>query len=146
MTLNIINPCTKFTYKTLLFLDKWGSYVPFNFYLLKKEFLDIQRSNYRKNYGQSDYTNRWGYNSYDRGLTNIDTSIIERFRVTTDWLTDKDKDILMELFKSREVFLIENNELISINILNTNIENKNIINDMLYNFEVEFEYSKKNRT
>jgi len=148
--MNIKTPCTIYPVGSILYLDTFGSYLPINFYMKKKSNVNISRLNYQKNYGavgvDFNGNNRWSYDSFSAGKTNIDTTYTEVFTVTTDWLTDAESVLMQNLLLSPDTFFIdENSEAVSINILTSSFKRKSVINNQLFNYTLSFEYSNKSR-
>ena len=138
--------CSMFEKIQLVFMDKLGSFVPFIFNLVSRETKNISRVDYGQIYGNyAPAAQAWNYNTWDRGKKNLDTIVTQQFRITSDWINQSQSDYLMELFESPEVYWInESGVTVAINILDTAVENKKIINDQLINYELTFELSNKN--
>ena len=146
-TFNIIAPCTKYEKYTLLFLDTLGSFIPVHFYYVSRKNLNISRTNYQKNIEPVTSGSQQTYNVYDRGTTNIDTTYTEVVSLTSDWLTDYQGSLIVSMLKSPAVYHLNSSGVIrAIDILTDSVEDKKVINDQLYNYNISFKYSNKNRT
>lgn len=142
--------CSIYDKYSLLYLDKWGSYVPFPFYLVKEEKVKIDRQNYRKNVDKlitdKNGNDRWGYDLYDRGLTNLDTTISRSFKLTSDWLSDTEKVRVEDLLQSPEVYITDEDGVVrAINITNSSYESKDRRKNQLINYVIVFDYAQKTR-
>lgn len=128
-------------------MDKKGSFIPFTFDMVSRNNKSIQRKNYNKLYGSFNPTDGdWGYNTYDRGKTNLNTKVVETYTVISNWVDQKTSDFLMELYESPEVYWIldDDRTAVAVNIINTSVERKKTINDQIINYELTFEKSIKN--
>ena len=62
----------------------------------------------------------------------------------SDWVNQSTSDYLMELFESPEVYWIkEDGTTIAIDITNTTVERKQVINDQVINYTLEFVVAQK---
>lgn len=144
--------CTPYDEMQLIFQDRFGSFVPFIFNRVHRKYNSVERTTTTENYGSFNSTsNSWSYKSYDRGLKNLSTSVTERYRVTSDWVTTETADFLQELISSPNVYWVDTDRstdrnVLAINILDTQYERKQTINDQVINVTVEFELASKNRT
>lgn len=138
--------CSRYEDIQLLFMDKLGSFVPYHFDLVSRNNKTINRVNYQTDYGKyADAANNWTYNTYDRGVSNLDTKITDVFTITSNWVNQLTSDWLMELIGSPEVYWVkENGEVLAINLTVNNIERKKSINDQIINYTLSFELSTKN--
>lgn len=140
--------CSKFENYRLLYLDRLGSYVTVNFSLLSKKNTNVKRNTYRQKLG--GYTTekgKWMYGMDDRSLRTIDTNIDEKIKITSNWVSEEIGDSIIELLQSPSVFHIDsNNNFRGIQILTNGLETKTRINNQIFNYSLEFEYSNKNNT
>jgi hypothetical protein len=71
---------------------------------------------------------------------------MDEWVVNSDWVNQNESDFLMTLFESPEVFWYkENGDIIAVNIKTTNIERKQVLNDLVINYTLTFETSMKDR-
>ena len=71
----------------------------------------MERKRYRKvvgNYGTADETTAFGFNTYDRGLTERSPFVEKMLRVRTDFLTEGQFEYLKNLIYSESVYIIGN--------------------------------------
>lgn len=146
-TFKLESPCTEFENYRIMFLDRKGSTICLNFYRKSKRDINVKRTTYRKNYGTYNSTsNTWGYNQYDRGLSNLDMDITETITVNSDWVDEKFSAMAEELMKSKAAYhLDENGNRYAINLDTSSMSYKTDINDMLYDYTFKFQYAMKNQ-
>lgn len=146
--------CSKYEKKQLVFMDKMGSFIPFNFNLVSRQNKNINKTDYQQFYGSyAPASQNWTYNSWDRGRKSLDTVTTDIWTLNSDWVNGDTSDYLMELFESPEVYLVTLNPITeeegatytvqAINVTVQNIERKQIINDQIINYTLTFELSNK---
>ena len=142
----IVDDCSRFESYQLVFADSLGSMIPVTFNLMSSKSVSVNKTSYKKNTGSYDpITNTYGYNTYDRGKTRLNTELSEIITVNSDWVSEAQSDIINQIYSSPEVFHInQDGQMFAIDVLNTNFIPKTRLNDKLINFEVKFEYSFKN--
>lgn len=145
-TFNINDDCTRFEVFRLIYLDKLGSFLNVNFDLANKKTIKNKKRTYQQNYGAyNPATKTWGYDTWDRGKTHLDSDITETYRVTTNWITEDMGDMVADLILSPEVYhLDEDGNLFAINITTNSLKVKQRAIDKLINYSINFEYSNKN--
>lgn len=146
ITFKIDRKCSRYEKIQLVFLDKWGSFIPYTFTLVNKQTKSIKRTEYQKIYGQyAPAANAWNYKSYDRGTKNLDTIITDEWKINSDWVDQKTSDLLMVLFESPEVYWFrEDGVVLAINITDSSVERKQTINNQVINYTLTFQLSNKN--
>ena len=144
-TFKIDRTCHKFDNYKLMYLDPLGSFLTVNFELSHTKNIKTKKTNYRQNYGSYDATsNTYGYNSFDRGNTRLDTDITETYDVTTNWVDEEQGSRVIELLKSPEVYhLKDDGALLAIDITTSSMEQKQKVREKLFNYSVKFKYSHK---
>ena len=88
-----------------------GGWDYFNFTKRSEESYSVERKRYRKvvgNYGTADETTAFGFNTYDRGLTERSPFVEKMLRVRTDFLTEGQFEYLKNLIYSESVYIISN--------------------------------------
>ena len=86
-----------------------GGWDYFNFTKRSEESYSIERKRYRKvvgNYGTADETTAFGFNTYDRGLTERSPFVEKMMRIRTDYLTEGQFEYLKNLIYSESVYMI----------------------------------------
>lgn len=105
---------TRYGNVELVFLDRMGSYAPANFELQNYRTMNVTRDSYTKilgNLNAIDVSNKWQYNSTDRGRTSINTKVITQLELNSNWLSEDDANYLKELYSSPFVYIKENGQL-----------------------------------
>jgi hypothetical protein len=145
-TFNIDRDCNKFENYKLMYLDIFGSFLVVNFDLASKKKTKVKKTNFNKNYGSyNPTTNSWGYNSFDRQESRLDTTITDSYSITTNWVNEAVGQQVIDLMESPEVYhLKEDGTLLAINITTSSLEQKQKVNDKLFNYKLGFEYSFSN--
>jgi hypothetical protein len=86
-----------------------GGWDYFNFTKRSEESYSVERKRYRKvvgNYGTADAESAFGFNTYDRGLTERSPFVEKMLRVRTDFLTEGQFEYLKNLIYSESVYII----------------------------------------
>ena len=145
-TFCINDNCTRYEDIQLVFMDKLGSFIPFHFDLVNRQNNSIKRVNFQKDYGvYAMASTNWKYKTYSRGTSSLDTQVNETFTITSNWVNQTQSDFLMTLFESPEVYWFkEDGTVLAINITNTSVERKQVINDLIINYTINFELANKN--
>lgn len=87
-----------------------GGWDYFNFTKRSEESYSVERKRYRKvvgNYGTADAGEAFGFNTYDRGLTERSPFVEKMLRVRTDFLTEGQFEYLKNLIYSESVYIID---------------------------------------
>jgi hypothetical protein len=88
-----------------------GGWDYFNFTKRSEESYSVERKRYRKvvgNYGTADAGEAFGFNTYDRGLTERSPFVEKMLRIRTDFLTEGQFEYLKNLIYSESVYIISN--------------------------------------
>ena len=86
-----------------------GGWDYFNFTKRSEESYSVERKRYRKvvgNYATADETTAFGFNTYDRGLTERSPFVEKMMRIRTDFLTEGQFEYLKNLIYSESVYMI----------------------------------------
>lgn len=86
-----------------------GGWDYFNFTKRSEDNYSIERKRYRKvvgNYGTADDSTAFGFNTYDRGLTERAPFVEKMMRIRTDFLTEGQFEYLKNLIYSESVYMI----------------------------------------
>jgi hypothetical protein len=89
-----------------------GGWDYFNFTKRSEESYSVERKRYRKvigNYGTADAAEAFGFNTYDRGLTERSPFVEKMMRIRTDFLTEGQFEYLKNLIYSESVYIINPN-------------------------------------
>jgi hypothetical protein len=93
----------------LAWTNSRGGWDYFNFTKRSEESYSVERKRYRKvvgNYGTADETTAFGFNTYDRGLTERSPFVEKMMRIRTDYLTEGQFEYLKNLIYSESVYMI----------------------------------------
>ena len=142
----IVDNCSKFTSYRLHYQNKWGAYDSFTFKGKNVEGGEVQRKSYKKVYGSVDATSGdWSYTKAERGITHYDTKSKRRLKLISDWVDEREYELLLELIESPRVFWDDSNSLFAVNIVTSSYEIKTLKNDKLFNLELEVEFTQMNK-
>jgi hypothetical protein len=86
-----------------------GGWDYFNFTKRSEESYSVERKRYRKvvgNYATADETTAFGFNTYDRGMTERSPFVEKMMRIRTDFLTEGQFEYLKNLIYSESVYII----------------------------------------
>ena len=133
----------KYNPKDVIFMNRLGGWDTFRFFGSKEEQVKIGRGTYQRAYGTWSSTT-FNYNTWERGTSNIKTDLDVEGEVMSDFLERDTVNWLEELLTSPQVFFIENNKLVPINIKNSSFKNQLKGNVRLR--QVSFTYEKSNQT
>jgi hypothetical protein len=128
----------------LIFQDRKGSFIPMNFSLAYSKNVDVNKKNYKTMIGTYNGTsNKWGYNTYDRGSKRLNTDVKESYTITSNWY-NKELNFLMEqLLSSPQVYWIKDDKWIAIDLDVNSLEIKNNKKDKLFNYSISFTISNR---
>jgi hypothetical protein len=137
--------CSKYDTVRIMFLNRLGAWDYFNFTLVSRDTININKTIYKKNIPITYY---YGTTFMDRENTVLDSNVMKTKKVTSNWLTDEESTWLEELFTSPEVYeVIEDpfaayqKKFIPVVVTTTSQEIKKRVNDNIYNYELEFSYA-----
>ena len=86
-----------------------GGWDYFNFTKRSEESYSVERKRYRKvvgNYGTANAGEAFGFNTYDRGMTERSPFVEKMMRIRTDFLTEGQFEYLKNLIYSESVYII----------------------------------------
>jgi hypothetical protein len=139
-----IQSCGKYEPMRLAYLNKYGAYDFFNFDLINRTSYNIDRKNYQREYTGDIYSN--GSNIVKSINNTYYTKETQRWKLISDYLNDEQSVMIRELYSSPVVYGYIVNEAsivpswIPLKPLATSYELKTIINDKLFNLELDLEY------
>jgi hypothetical protein len=138
---NIVEYCTRYEKRRLQFLNELGGYDTFNFTLVSKETMDIERSIFKKDLGSYGSSYSFVNSPNDRAYSQYHTRIKDKVSIQSDWVTEEQLAWLEQLVTSPDVRLDDGSYLIPINITNTSFEKKKVVNEKLFNLQLEYTLS-----
>ena len=124
-TFEIDRRCAPFEVFNFLYLNKGGSFTPFNFELASSKSVKVNKKTYNQNYGSYDPAlNSYGWDSKDSGVTRLDSDISETYTVTSNYVKDTYSHLIIDLITSPLVYhLTENKYTFSSEALITSVTN-----------------------
>lgn len=145
LVFDIYEKCTPYDQYQLIFIDRLGSFVSFNFDLASTETINIDRKEFKKITGSYNPTsNSWGYNSYDRGRTIMGVTETKSYSLTSNWVTEDEAAYLKELFTSPEVYHIDSSGVwLPVIIKDSSYVIKQRVKDKIFNITLQFEYAQR---
>jgi hypothetical protein len=93
----------------LAWTNSRGGWDYFNFTKRSEDSYSVERKRYRKvvgNYATADAGEAFGFNTYDRGLTERSPFVEKMMRIRTDFLTEGQFEYLKNLIYSESVYMI----------------------------------------
>ena len=138
---NIVDNCSRYEKRRLQFLNELGGYDTFNFTLVSKETMDIERSMFKKDLGSYGSSYSFVNSPNDRAYSQYHTRIKDKVSIQSDWVTENQLAWLEQLVTSPDVRLDDGLYLIPINITNTSFEKKKVVNEKLFNLQLEYTLS-----
>ena len=138
---DIVDNCSRYEKRRLQFLNELGGYDTFNFTLVSKETMDIERSIFKKDLGSYGSSYSFVNSPNDRAYSQYHTKIKDKVSIQSDWVTQDQLAWLEQLVTSPDVRLDDGLYLIPINITNTSFEKKKVVNEKLFNLQLEYTLS-----
>jgi hypothetical protein len=138
---NIVDNCSRYEKRRLQFLNELGGYDTFNFTLVSKETMDIERSMFKKDLGSYGSSYSFVNSPNDRAYSQYHTRIKDKVSIQSDWVKEEELAWLEQLVTSPDVRLDDGLYLIPINITNTSFEKKKVVNEKLFNLQLEYTLS-----
>lgn len=142
VTYEIQDADCKYTNYRLHFLNELGGFDSFNFTKLSRKETDINRLQYKAPIGALTSASAFGYSKMDRGDRQYFISSKDTIKIKSDWLSDLEMEMLKELVDSPEIYLDDSTHgLISVTCSATKFETKTILNNKVFNLELDIQYS-----
>ncbi len=93
--------------RRLHFQNKWGAFDSFNFDLVSKESVNIEKKSYKFNPTRIDASGQLNYDKSDRSNVNYHVKSTDQIELNANWITEEQSIWLEELFTSPEIYLEE---------------------------------------
>ena len=135
--------CSRYTNYPILFMDRFGSFVPFDFSLNNKQKVGIKRDNYKKFIGGLN-NGAYTYDTTEHSMRNYNVDLDEKWTLNTDWMTEAMSVYFEELVSSPIAFILQDNQYVAINIESKNYERKRKNNNKLRQYTIEIGMSNNN--
>jgi len=96
----IFENCSRYEKRRLQFLNELGGYDTFNFTLVSKETMDIERSMFKKDLGSYGASYSFVNSPNDRAYSQYHTRIKDKVSIQSDWVTEEQLAWLEQLVTS----------------------------------------------
>ncbi len=140
--------CGKFDPMRIAYLNKYGTFDFFNFDLVNKTTLSIEKKGYQRDYNGSIYE------ANEVVVKNVNpvyyTNETQSWKVISDYLNDAQSELIRELYSSPLVYLnlVNDNYIrpswIPVKPNATSYEIKKTLSDKLFNLELDLEFGLEN--
>lgn len=132
LTRRIDTQCSPYSNVQLMFLNDVGSYEYWNFDLVSKRTLSVEKTQWKKQLA-------WDYTVGDRQQSVLSSKANNSYMVNTNWLNEYDYEFLSQLIKSPEAYRIDSqNRYIPIVVTDTKLPPKTHLVDSLFNLTINF--------
>lgn len=143
--LRLQHDCSKYTSYNVHFLNRLGGYDTFNFSLVNRKSVEVERENFTKADWQqtSGRMQTWdAYNRYNETKVPYSVRHKNKIRLTSDWVSEINYNWLEQLVASTNAYLEAQSFYLPLYITNNNYEYKISGVDKLFNLEIEAEIPK----
>lgn len=139
---NIVDADCKYENYRLHFLNDLGGFESFNFSKLHTESVEINKLQYKAPVGALISASVFGYSIKDRADRQYFISSKDSINLKSDWLTDDEYVLLKQLVESPEIYYDDATYgLISVTCTSKKYDIKTVLNNKLFNLEIEIKYS-----
>lgn len=135
--------CTYHNPYVLYYLTRTGKIESFNFELLSQESVSKKNTTVRLSPNKMRSGGIYGSYQYDRELFTTSTQETKVITLNTNWITESQSIALQDLWDSPIIFIkdLTLNQIYSVSIKATSYTKSKHINQPLFNYSVECEYS-----
>jgi hypothetical protein len=113
LTFNIDRSCSNYENFRIIFKDRMGSFLNFNFDLIHKRKIDVTRKTFTKGFGSyNSATNTYGHNTWDRGKKILDVDQRETYTINSNWIDEETGNMIVELINSSEAYHLTENDYV----------------------------------
>ena len=127
----------KYTPIKVTFVNKFGALQDIYLYKKQTKNMSIQREMYKSNIISTTGT----YQTYNHNKRNLKSVGAERITANTGFLCNNMNEPMKQLMLSEQIWATIDNNVIPINITNSDFTYKTSVNDKLINYTMEFEYA-----
>jgi hypothetical protein len=137
-----VSGCSDFEQISLCYRDDFGSLISFPVNESRRKFTEIEQEIYYKNTGNFQ-NNTWNHDT-NRNINIYNNKSVDKYRLTTDWINDYQRTVVIPFLESNDKYLYKDSTLIPINVINDEIEHKQNRVDLIYNytFDVQEAFNK----
>lgn len=136
-TCKINNECYRHDGVQFMWLGDLGTYETFTFRQADIKSFNIKREEVKKSIYSMNGSN-YTYNTGDRGRDITSVKTYEEHKAYSDWVDDDMSSNLMELYRSKDVYIISDDKIYPIIIENSSVEQKTEVNNILFNHSVNY--------
>lgn len=139
VAVQINEDCSRYEQYRLAFLNRLGGFDIFRFSRKSTRKINIEREMFTKSLS-------WDYATTDRGETTLNVNYNEEITANSNWLTEKEAQIMEELFCSTEVYSVDdaNQQIQPVVVLSKDYITKTVANNKLIQYTIVFRFSYKN--
>ena len=141
--------CSIYPRVQLMFLNRHGGWDCFNFDQRSEESLTgIERTTYNRPRGNWDDVTTsvdWTYNGWERGTSVTSVKAERQMKVSSDYVDEGYKDQLRDIATSREVFIVDGDNLIPVVVTDSEYLFKTSANDKLISYSFTLRYANRPR-
>lgn len=132
--------CTKYTDYPVYYLNRFGN-IPF-MHFEKKSTDKLTKTVNKVRLGKNQLVaGVYSSNAWDREVHIVSTESVRSGTLNTDWITESQSTTLQDLFDSPIVWTLSGTTYTPITIKETTYDFKKRVNDKLFNYSIDFEYS-----
>jgi len=133
----------RYTNYPMLFMDRFGSYIPMNFTLNNKQRVNIERQSYNSFIGGLSGA-AYAYNTSEHSKRVYDVALEETWEINTDYMTEELSIYFEELITSPMAFILIDDQYVAVNIMDSTYERKMKNNTKLRKYTVNIGMSNNN--
>jgi hypothetical protein len=140
-TITIDDRCSKYNSVDLFFLNKYGAVESFRFDRVRRDNFTSVKNSYRKNpYTLNNSSGTYTYDRLEHSKSDYYNEMTQRTTLNSNFITEAEAVWLKQLINSPRVWMYDT-QLIPINIITSDYEQKYHINDKVFNLTLEVEHS-----
>ena len=143
--IDIKEGCSKYGNNDVYFLNRYGAVESFRFNRVRKDNYNVSRKQYKQNPYQLS-GNTYTYSTSSKSNSNYYTEAKQVTTLNSDWISESESQWLKELIESPMIWMLDNDILKAINIVNSDYETKYQVNDKIFNLTIQVEHSFTDKT
>jgi hypothetical protein len=133
--IDIIDEC-KYDAKTIIFKNKFGVFETLPFFKRSVNSIEIKKEEF-----VNKFVSGGTYDTTKHQYRNINYEAREKLTLNSGYVTEIENESYKQLLLSDQVWLYDPNGIIPLNIETSNLELKDIKNDKLFQYTIDFKYS-----
>jgi hypothetical protein len=135
LPIDIIDEC-KYDAKTIIFKNKFGVFETLPFFKRSVNSIEIKKEEF-----VNKFVSNGSYDTTKHQYRNINYEAREKLTLNSGYVTEIENESYKQLLLSDQVWLYDPNGIIPINVETSNLELKDIKNDKLFQYTIDFKYS-----